>query len=249
MKKTIYGITGLIVLAMILLVVFFDTLSKGVAESVATKKFKTEVVIKKIETEFFNRAATIKNIIIANPQGFKKPTAFSLDKIYIKIGEDNDLLVIKKLNFEGLFLNFSQQKLRVNLYELYDNLGLENQEADKTKELKNKEKIKKSSLKIIIKSLTFTNIKVNLNSSYYKKDIKIPNISISDFGKKEGGIPADKVPQKIMKFVLDNMKKEVKKQGIIFGKKELQKSFMKKTNEKIKGLKKKAESFLKGLGF
>lgn len=257
MKKVIISITSLIALTMILFIIFFDTLSKSVAESVASKKFKTQVIIKEIDTDFFNRSATITDIVIANPKGFKKPTAFSLDKIFLKIGEDigenNDLLIIKKLNFEGVFLNFSQQKLRINLYELYDNLGLKAKKIKREKQQitteKNTSKTKKAPLKVIIESIIFSNITVNLNSKYFKKNIKLPNISISDFGKKEQGIPATEVPQKLMKFVLDNMKKELKKQGAVFGKKELQKSFMKKANEKVKKLEKKVKNFFKGLSF
>ena len=52
-----------------------------------------------------------------------------------------------------------------------------------------------------------------------------------------------------MKLILDKIKKEIKKQGLVLGKEKLEKSFMKKANENVEKLKNKATTFFKDLGF
>jgi hypothetical protein len=229
---------------LVLIIGFMDTLGKAVAENYASKLFKTEVVIKKVDTSFFNRTATIENIVVANPKGFKAPSAFSMKKIQLEIGDDNSIVVIKKLNFDGLYLELTNDNKRINLYELYNNLT-KNKTNSQSKSKKTQPNIqkenKKSEIKVIITELKFTNISVVVNNKNFKKVLKIDNIIVRDFGKKEGGVPVSQIAKKLMKFVLDKMEQRIKEEGSNAIKKEFDKQ--------VESITKKAKSFFKGLGF
>jgi hypothetical protein len=241
MKKIIYGFVLVVVLIVGLFFGFMDTLTKAVAEKYASNLFKTEVVIKEIDTSLLNFTTTINKITVSNPQGFESKKAFFLNKAYLEIGETEGVVEIKKLNFDGLSLELSNKNERVNLYELYNNLTKGHKSKSKDRKKTTQKESKEPEVKIIITELKFTNMSVAVNSKSLKKTLKINDVVVRNFGEKEGGIPVSQIAPKLMKFVLDKIEQRIKKEGNDAIKKEF--------NKQVESITEKAKTFFKGLGF
>lgn len=242
MKKLIYIILTIIIAAIIGFIVFFDTIAKNIAEKAAAKTLNTEVTISEIKTNLLDYQVDVMNIRVANPSGFKNSEAFSLRSIYLDIdnADDENIILVKNLSFDGIQLTLEQDNTRVNLYSLYDNLAKASDKKAKQSK-KYADKGKGYDKKVIIESLNFTNLSVFIDTQWLKETIKIPDIKIRDFGKSTNGIAVYKVGTVLMDVILEEIKKVSAAAGLKLGKKKIEATVRKEIEKEVQKVKKQIE--------
>ncbi|SFV69868.1 Phage-related tail protein [hydrothermal vent metagenome] len=245
--KIIKKITIVLIIIIAGFVIFRDNLLKTFVEQQGSSLLNTALVIEEFNSDLLERTLNIKNIHIANLIGFQDKDAFTLNNIHLEINKKGKTIIVEKLNINNISLYLEQKNNRVNLYEIYnylDNKHKSKQETSDDKKPTKHSTNKKEEYIVLIKYLSITNMNVRINSELIKEKIQIPDIIIYDLK-----APLSKVSAKLMKIILDKMKKNIQKAGIDFGKKELKKTVIKKLKEKVNELiGDDAKKILKGFG-
>ena len=72
MKKILYGLVGFVIIAVLVVVFFADSIGKDYAQKYAQNLLKTPVKISQLESSFFDKNLKIDFVEVQNPPNFKK---------------------------------------------------------------------------------------------------------------------------------------------------------------------------------
>ena len=250
MKKIIYTLLGLIVVVTIAIITLFDPIGKKISQQYATELLKTPVKISQFNSDFLAKSINIDFIEVKNPPNFKNKNALSLNHFSLKVGDiDDDLIVIDDLIFDGLEFILEQNDVNVNLSKFIDNL---NQVQSESSDVSSRNSSRVNEKRIKIKHFGVSNISLKVDSKWLKTTLKVPNISISNFGG-NSGVRISEIGKEVATEILRNLKKALEKKGIEAGKKEIEASLRRKIEQQlgIEGdeLKDKAKDLFKNFGF
>ncbi|SMN11967.1 Phage-related tail protein [uncultured Candidatus Thioglobus sp.] len=230
MKKIIYKLLVLVVVLLLLAVFFIDSIGKNYAQKYIQNLLKTPVEISQFESSIFDKSLNIDFINVRNPPNFQNKNAFSLNHFFLKIGAiDDDLIIIDKIELDGLKFTLEQNSNQVNLTQLLNNLKKQDEKDSVSVAAKSQESQEK---RIKIKQLKVINIHLKLDTKWLKTTLKVPNISAHNFGG-ESGVGIDEIGEKIVKTILQRLKKTLEKQGIDAGKKEIEASLRRKIEQQL----------------
>lgn len=230
MKKMIYRILGLVVILLFIAAFFIDSIGKDYAQKYAQNLFKTPVKISQFETHFLDKSLNVNFIEVKNPPNFNNKNALSLDYFSLKIGDINShLIVIDEIALDGLEFTLEQNGYKVNLTQLLDSLEKPSGHNNNTANTK-VEQIQEQRIKI--KHFAVNNISLKVDSRWLKKTIKVPNISVRNFGG-NSGVELSQIGRQVAKEILHNLRKTLEKQGIKAGKKEIEASLRRKIEQKL----------------
>jgi hypothetical protein len=224
MKKIFYGLFSLFVIITLAVTFLFDGVAKNYAQDYANFLFKTPVKISQFESSFLNKKLNIDFIEVHNPPSFNNKNAFTLNHFLLKMGDtSDDVIVIDAVKLDGLEFVLEQNNTQVNLTTLIENLYKTNASDDKYND-KNNHKIQR---RIKIKHLEVDNISLKIDTDWLITTLKVPNISVNNFGG-NSGIEIDKIGIEVAQEILLNLKKALEKQGIEVGKKKIEETLMRK---------------------
>ncbi len=234
MKKIIYGLLGLIIIAVVVVMVSINPLGKKYAQEFATKLLKTPVSISQFDASILDKDLSVDFIEVQNPAGFQNKNAFVLDHFSVEIGGDvfSDLIEVELLKFDGLEFVLEQGSNGVNLTQLLDNLESQSSTSSSSNSSASDSSASSSNKRIKIKRFLVENIALKVDTSFLKTTLEVPNISASGFGG-NAGVSADEIGKQIVKEVLDSLQAALKKKGIEAGKKEIKKALIKKLGDKL----------------
>jgi len=233
MKKFTLGFILIIVLAIGAVIYYLltnlDALVEAAIEEHGSKATQTAVRVDKVRIDLADGAGAVYGLTVANPKGFSDPHAFSLSQIRIKIDIQSlkeEPYVIDEITVRAprVFAEINKNR-KNNLNELKKNLPVGTATA-KTRQDKTTD-----GPRLIIRRVLFSdgNIQakvVPLNKEY---QVKLPTLSMTNIGGKNGATPAQIAKEIIGRFT-DMAVAEVKKQGF---------------NAELDKLKAKAEAKLK----
>ena len=189
-----------------------------------------------------------------NPKHFKHENAFVLNHLSLLKSDEStlDLIVLERLEFDGLLFTLEQNDNQVNLVALLKNLepksGASNQNTVKDQTNKTE---KQAEARVIIKSLTFINTQLKIDTQWFKGVVEVSDVSIRHFGTPKG-IPMSHIGAELMKIALRRIQDEVENQGLRLGEKEIKEGIRRQLKGELEGLKGKldgkAKDWLRGLG-
>lgn len=217
MKKIILGIALLLFIAIggAIYYVFsnLDAIVKLAIEKYGSEAIKTSVQVEKVRIKLQEGSASISGLTIANPPGFAAPYAFSLGDISVGIDVNSltgDVIVIREIGIASpqIFFEINADK-KANLDVLSKNLP-----AGDSAPVPKDESGAEPRLIIRKASLSGAELQakvVPLNNKEYQ--LKLPTITMNNLGGKNGAPPA-KIAQQMLDQLLDQVKAEIKKQGI-----------------------------------
>jgi uncharacterized protein involved in outer membrane biogenesis len=217
MKKIILGIALLLFIAIggAIYYVFsnLDAIVKMAIEKYGSEAIKTAVRVDKVRINLQEGSASISGLTIANPPGFAAPYAFSLGDISVGIDVNSltgDVIVIREIGIAApqIFFEVNADK-KTNLDALSKNLPASTESAPEPEG-------KSAEPKLIIRKASLSGAElqakvVPLNNKEYQ--LKLPTITMNNLGGKNGAPPA-KIAQQMLDQLLDQVKAEIKKQGI-----------------------------------
>ncbi len=257
MKKLLTYLLLLIIIVVIGFVVFFDGLSKSAIEAYAEKSLKTPVAISEFRSDLSAGKINMDFIEVKNPSHFKNENAFVLNHLDLKISpeSDDDLIILERLELDGLLFTLEQANNRVNLVTLLKNLepstDANNNDVQRQNIASTAESQSGSDTRVIINQLNFVNTQLKIDTKWFKDTVEVPDVRIRNFGA-SSGVPLNFVGAELMKIALRRIQTEVENQGLKLGEKEIKEGIRRQLEGELEGLKgkldDKAKGFLKKLG-
>ncbi len=169
-----------------------DTLAKPMAERIASEALGVRVTIGAMVISLPEKRVDVMNIRIANPPGFSKPHAVTIEGAQVALNSVADKLVdLKTISLNGTQVFLEVKEGGTNLHALKK--GIKGADAKAQEE---------DPLKVIIRRFALNNTKINpsvtLISEQNLEPVTIAPIILKDIGVKENGILAREAVAQIM---------------------------------------------------
>jgi hypothetical protein len=254
MKKIMYYLMALILTAIVVMVSFFDPIVKSAMEYYGHKSFNTPISIAELRSDWPEKNLNVDFIEVKNPTNFSNENAFVLNHLSASLSTQTQgkLIVLDRLEFDGLLFTLEQKDQKVNLVELLKQLGDRSNDnnSDASKEM-----IQGSShdekYRLKIKQLSFINTQLFIDTQWLRQTVNVPDVIIYEFGQ-DKGVSLDRASAEIMKIALTRIQTEVEKNGLKLNEYEIKESVRRqlrgKLNKLTDDLDDKAKNWFKKLG-
>jgi len=217
------GLGGVVLIALVLVVVFFSLNSivkKGV-ETLGPEMTRVDVRLGSADISPFSGGGRLSKLFVGNPEGFKTPSAIQMGDIKVGVKVSSvlkDVIVINEINIQAPEITLEGNLSGNNLSKILDNVSGadEKQKAAPAATGAKKEK------KFCVKELVIDGGKINLSLDMSilggkSATIPLPAIHLSNIGTETDGVTAAELVKQIMKplleSVLDAAKKEIASGG------------------------------------
>jgi hypothetical protein len=208
MKKWIFiGLGAIVVLVIVVVVVGISKLGPIVKMAINTygpKITDTELRVDDVGISIFSAEAKLKKFFLGNPSGFKSPSAMKVGSIYVDVDEGSitkDPIIINKVEVVGPEITYEKRGKSDNFRSILNNVQKNVPKGESAKKEPAKEGPGKQ---LIINDFIIKDGKVNLavempGGVLGEKEIKtdLPDIHLTDIGKKKGGASAAEVAKEI----------------------------------------------------
>ncbi|MCF8468222.1 MAG: hypothetical protein K9G33_12535 [Sneathiella sp.] len=208
MGKIIAGvIVGIIVIIAIAVGVFYFNLDKVIittVEKYGSEVTKTDVVLNEVDLDLTSGKGALKGFSVGNPEGFREDHSIRFDNVAVSVNipESNDRLIhISEIRVDQPSIVYEVNETTNNLDAIRNNVdnfmkekglsGGESKESDSSEE----------GPKVIIDNVYINGGKIRVITpmlANQKIEGTLPNIHMSDIGKKDGGASPAEVTVKIM---------------------------------------------------
>lgn len=187
--KVIGWLIGIFLLVIVGLGVFVvmnsGSLVKTAVESLGPEVLGVDVRLGAADISLTEGTGELRGLVIANPQGFDGPHAFSLGRIEVALdpmAQSQDLIVLKAVEIDAADLALVAKGASTNLQAIMANLeGLSGAEEEAAAE--------GDAPKIIIERFAFTNARTSLDSDLLgSSSVSIADIHLKDIGRKSNGV-------------------------------------------------------------
>ena len=232
MKKIFYYLIALLIALATAIVVFFDDIARNTIESYAQKSLNTPVKITEFRSDWLTGKINIDFIEVKNPTNFSNDNAFVLNHLSATLATETQgkLIILDQLEFDGLLFTLEQGKNQVNLVELLK--VLDQKKSQIKSNISTDTNTSKQPYRLKIKSLSFVNTQLFIDTQWFKETVEVPNIVIHNFGNDQG-IPVAQVGPELMKLALARIQSEVEKKGLRLSEQEIKESVRRKLREKL----------------
>lgn len=210
---------GLIVLIIIVIVYVYsslDSLIKGAVEKVGSKVTQVEVQLDEVEVSITSGSGTLRGLTVGNPEAFETANAFRLGEISLKIDVGTitkDTVVIKEILILAPQVTYELGTGGSNIDVIRRNVAafMATQRTGSKDESKPKNGDDEGR-KLIIENLYVRDGKVRVSANMLKGktlSASIPNIHLTDIGKKKGGATPGEVIDKVIGAIGQGTQKAV----------------------------------------
>ena len=208
-------------------------LIKQAIETEGPAYLEAPVTVQAVNLGFADTTGEIRGFQIANPAGFDGPYAMRVARVKLALDQENssqEVVVLNELSIDGAELNAVAKGTRTNLQQLLANVerNAGAPSGDSTTE-------GETPVRVIIDQLHFTNAKTQLVSDLLGEvAVEIPDIHLSDIGRKSNGATMGEVFQLLLKPISQAVTREVvaRSSGID----ELEQRLKDKVKDKLGGL-------------
>jgi len=217
------GLGGVVLIALVLVVVFFSLNSivkKGV-ETLGPEMTRVDVRLGSADISPFSGGGRLSKLFVGNPEGFKTPSAIQMGDIKVGVKVSSvlkDVIVINEINIQAPEITLEGNLSGNNLSKILDNVSGadEKQKAAPAATGAKKEK------KFCVKELVIDGGKINLSLDMSilggkSATIPLPSIHLQNIGTEDNGVTAAELVKQILKplleSVLDAAKKEIASGG------------------------------------
>ncbi|MFT3784315.1 MAG: AsmA family protein [Nibricoccus sp.] len=208
MKKLLYILAGLFVVAVIALVIIIaklGTIVKTAVNNVGPKITQTTVVLNDADISPFSGKGSLKGLTVGNPKGWTTERAFFLKEVSIDLEPKSvtgDHVVINSVVIDNPEITYETTGTLTtsNLQDLIKNIqGTEQQPPTTQPEQKPEQPGKETKIEIKKFSLTNVTVKVAYNTNVYT--VQIPDLIMNDLGTREGGLTPQQLSIAIIKEI------------------------------------------------
>jgi hypothetical protein len=210
--KSFIALFILIVIALGAGVYYIDSIAKNAIEYGGTEALGVNTTLDNIDIALMDGRTTMKNLGIANPEGFDAQKLMQLGKGTLAINLKSlteDTIIIPEISFSDLTLNIEQKDRTSNVKKLMDSMAAK-APADKSKaeEAPKSASGTEAGKQFIIERVALSNIRVNakisaMNNVLTETSVTIPSIQLNDIGKSSDGLPMEAVIKELVNVILN----------------------------------------------
>lgn len=209
MKRWILIGGGLIVLIVVVVLYFvfssLDSLIIAAVEKYGSQITQTEVRLREAKISVTSGEGALRGLSMGNPEGFKTESALRLGEISLKLDVGTvtkDPVVIKEIAISAPQVTYELGSNGSNIDAIKRNIdAYTGKGKDKpTEKGTPKNGDKKKGRKLVIEHLYVRNGKVDISSTLMQGktlSASLPDIHLTDIGKKKGGATAGEVAEKV----------------------------------------------------
>jgi len=221
-KKTL-KIAGLIVVAVIVIValVLWFKLGDIIETAVETNGplyTGGPVSLGKVSVSLLRGEAGLRDVVVANPAGYRTTSAFKLDEVSVKLDMGSlakNTIVIKEIYVDGPEITFEKSLKKSNIAQILENVetaagrgaqGTEKEESVEEREGK----------KVIVDHVLIKDAKIRLSTALLIGKticIPLPRMEINDIGKESDGTSFPEAISHILTALLQNVTKAISAAG------------------------------------
>jgi len=218
----VIGLLVLIIVAVIVVGLFLGRIVKAGVNTVGPKITQTTLTVDAVDVSLLTGSATVKNLVVGSPEGYKAPNAISLGVTAVSVAPMSvlsDRIVVKSLRLESPEITFEGNPLGANnLKKIQDNVNaaaanfqspLSTNQPPKTAAPAN------PGAKLEVDDFLITGAKVHISTGV---TLPLPDIHLTDLGKGPDGITAAELTKEVLAQVTDETLKAVAKSATNLGK-------------------------------
>jgi len=250
MKKLLIAVGVLVLLVVVAVVVVASqagSLIKDGVESYGPDITGTSVTLSGVDVSLLSGSASINDLVIGNPKGFKSSEAFRVDEVSVKLDVGSlfsEQIRIEKILIDGAELTYEQLNKTSNIDALKRNVERNTGASGGGSDTGDSSA---SDVQLVIDDLYINATQVNASVSVLgkneQKSITIPDIHLKDLGKGGDGSVAAIVDE-VVSLVTKAATKAVVNE---LGKRKVQEAIDKKKGEALQKLDEKLGDKLKDL--
>lgn len=187
-----------------------NTLAKPVTERIASETLGVRVSIGSMDIALQDKRVSVSGIKIANPRGFKKPNAVTIDQVSITLASiSKELIRFKDISVGGTQAYLEVTEKGTNLQALQKGIKVQPKPEGK------------ADIKVIIDRLAVRKAKLNpsvtLLAQQDLQSVDVPDVTLRAIGKKENGVLASEAIAQIAPVLLKSFSKAAGNAGFYQG--------------------------------
>ena len=213
-KKMLWGavitLVVLIIVGIIVASAFLGDIVKKGIETVGPKITKVSVKLDEAHLSLFTGSASIKGLVVGNPDGYQTPQAISAGLIAVSVNPLSilsDKIVLRSLHVESPEITFEGGLGGNNLSKIMDNVNASAQNAAQSGSTvsTNATTQAKPSKKFELDDLLITGAKVNVSLTDLggkEMTLSLPPIHLTNLGVNEDGITAADLTRNVLDAIV-----------------------------------------------
>lgn len=212
MKKFLLFVFVLVVFLAVGIYLSLGRIIKVGIENVVPMVTKTKASVEAVNISLLSGEVVIKNLKIANPQGFTSPDVFNLGEIMVVVDMkslNQKTIVVKKVKIDKVLAAYEIKDGTTNIAVIQNNinsfLGVPKENGE-TETKKVEPKTTTDEKKLIIEDLSFTNSKLQAVVGGNQINIPVPDIYLKDIGKNDNKTLAEVFAEIMNSFSTQSVK-------------------------------------------
>ncbi len=214
MKKIILGIVVAVIVAGVVAVMVIGAhlgqIIKAGVETAGPKITQTPVTVDTVTVSLLGGSASVKDLVLGNPAGYKSPNAVNIGKAAVSLSPGSifsDKVVIHSIELRSPEITFEGNPLGANnLKQIMDNVNPATATADKSTNAPSSATPaeKKAARKLQVDDLLITGAKVHANLTGLvnrELTLTLPEIHLINLGQDPDGITAADLTQKVLSTI------------------------------------------------
>jgi hypothetical protein len=201
MKKIIwilvFGLAVLLIIVVVAIGLNLDPIIKAGMEQIGPKVAQVSVKVDAVDVALLTGSATVKGLIVGNPQGYSTPQAISVGNISVKLDPlsvTSSKIVVRSIRVESPEITFEGGLNNNNLTKIANNVNSVSNNSAQT--------ANKPAPKIEVDDFLITGAKVHLYfTGLGDKEISLPDIHLTDLGRDSNGLTPAELTSAVMKAI------------------------------------------------
>ena len=195
----------LIIVALTMIGVYFNSMIKAGVEAVGPRITGTTVKVDAVDLSPFSGQGRLKGLVVGNPPGFQAERAFKLADAKVKMDLKtalSDKLIIEEILIDGPEITYESGPSGSNISKIQEHVAAFGKSVG-TKEAGESKSQKKdpTQKKVQINHFIVKNGQVNLSASVLKGKaltVRLPDLHLRDIGKESGGVMVQQAAAEVL---------------------------------------------------
>jgi len=236
----------LLVVALTMIGVYFNSMIKAGVEAVGPKITGTIVKLDAVDISPFSGQGRLKGLVVGNPKGFQTESAFKIADAKVKVDQKTaltDKLIIEEILIDGPEITYEGSPSGSNLSKIQENVAAFGKSVGTKEGAESKsEKKDPTQKKVQINHFIVKNGQVKLSASLLKGKaltVRLPDIHLRDIGKESGGVTVQKAVAEVFAAINKSVLQSVASSGKLLekGAEEAAKGLGSEAGKAVEGLK------------
>jgi len=214
----------LLVVALTMIGVYFNSMIKAGVEAVGPKITGTIVKLDAVDISPFSGQGRLKGLVVGNPKGFQTESAFKIADAKVKVDQKtalSDKLIIEEILIDGPEITYEGSPSGSNLSKIQENVAAFGKSVGTKEGAESKsEKKDPTQKKVQINHFIVKNGQVKLSASLLKGKaltVRLPDLHLRDIGKESGGVMVQQAAAEVLMAINKSVVQSVAGSGKLLG--------------------------------